>query len=59
MEWETNTYPEFCYGPIYIMAPNIAFQLLEAFKATLKQHYLWIEDVYITGKTLVLGTLKV
>ena len=49
MEWESDEYPQFCYGPIYIMTPQIAYQLFQLFKQTLKQYYIWIEDVYLTG----------
>ena len=37
MEWESDEYPQFCYGPIYIMTPQIAYQLFQLFKQTLKQ----------------------
>ena len=53
MEWESDEYPQFCYGPIYIMTPQIAYQLFQLFKQTLKQYYIWIEDVYLTGTYLV------
>ena len=49
MEWESDEYPQFCYGPIYIMTPQTAYQLFQLFKQTLKQYYIWIEDVYLTG----------
>ena len=50
MEWEIEEYPPFCYGPIYIMTPEIANNLFNLFKQTLKKNYIWIEDVYLTGK---------
>lgn len=49
VEWDKNTYPPFCWGPIYIMEPTQAYLLFQIFKQTLKEFYIWIEDVYITG----------
>lgn len=53
-EYHLNTYPTFCYGPIYIMSTQTAKLLFEMFKQDLKEHYLWIEDVYITGTQILI-----
>jgi hypothetical protein len=48
-DWKPDTYPEFCTGMAYIMSPGNAKKILASFEATMKETYIWMEDVYITG----------
>ena len=32
-----------------MMTKNVTMKMLDLFNSTLKQNYIWIEDIYITG----------
>merc|ERR1711935_991193 len=49
MEWLPNTYPLSCSGPMYMMSPKITMRIFDLFSSTLKEDYIWIEDIYLTG----------
>ena len=48
-EYKNDTYPACCFGELYIMKPNTAYKIFEAFLKYRNQTYVWIEDVYFTG----------
>ena len=49
MEWPYDNYPEYCLGVTYMMSPKVMEKLLSSFKKTMKENYIWMEDIYITG----------
>ena len=36
-------------GPMYIMTPKTSLRILGMFNTTMKQDYIWIENIYLTG----------
>ena len=42
-------YPLYCYGPMYILSVPAIRTLTKLFEQDF-QHFLWLEDVYLTGK---------
>ena len=57
-EYLQDEYPPFCVGTTYIMSLTVATYLVDLFKASFKENYLWIEDVYITGILRQLGGMS-
>ena len=45
-EYPAEKYPTYCSGYAYITTPGLVKQLYEL---SLRTHYFWIDDVYITG----------
>ena len=43
------SYPQYCYGPMYILSVPAIRTLTKLFEQDF-QHFLWLEDVYLTGK---------
>ena len=39
----------FLLGPMYMMTPKTSLRLLDLLNTTLKQDYIWIENIYLTG----------
>lgn len=50
MEFPDDHFPDYCLGITYFMTLETSWKILRAFEVTLKEYYIWIEDVYLTGK---------
>ena len=48
-DYRGDYYPTYCSGMIYIMSPQNIFNILRMFEKNLRNHYVWMEDVYFTG----------
>lgn len=46
-----NSYPPYCYGPLYILTVPTIETTLQVVTEDFKQDFLWLEDVYLTGST--------
>ena len=42
----------------YIMSPGNVKKILASFEATMKETYIWMEDVYITGYLAGLNNIE-
>ena len=58
MEWPADKFPEFCTGMTYIMSPENTQKILASFEATMRESYIWMEDVYITGILAGMNNIK-
>ena len=52
MEFSEEKFPDYCLGITYFMNVATTWKLFRTFEETFKNHYIWIEDVYLTGKIL-------
>ena len=52
MEFSDEKFPDYCLGITYFMNKATTWKLFRTFEETLKNHYIWIEDVYLTGEML-------
>ena len=43
-------YPPFCMGAFYMFHISVVEKLFKLFEEEYHRNYLWIEDVYLTGK---------
>lgn len=50
-------YPHYCYGPMYILSVPAIRTLTKLFEQDF-QHFLWLEDVYLTGILAQKGTIQ-
>ena len=44
-------YPTYCYGPMYIWTLPAVKKTYNLFIRELKNSFVWLEDVYLTGKS--------
>ena len=51
-EYPYKIYPPYCQGALYLFDINTAQSLCNLFEMELHRNYVWIEDVYITGKNM-------
>ena len=49
MEWSEDKYPTYSSEAGYLLSMRAAKKLLQAFELTLRQMYVWMEDIYLTG----------
>ena len=50
VEFPDDHFPDYCLGITYFMTLETSWKILRAFEVTLKEYYIWIEDVYLTGE---------
>ena len=48
----------YCSGWTYTMSPKNIRKIFKTFESTLLKHYLWIEDVYLTGVLASMNNLE-
>ena len=53
-----DEYPSFCDGPLYIHSIPAIETLNMLFVQKFKDHFLWIDDVYLTGILAPMGNIS-
>ena len=49
-EYPYQKFPYYCEGAFYLFHIQTAEKLYKLFEKELYRNYIWIEDVYLTGK---------
>ena len=58
IEWLDDDFVTYCSGSTYTMSPENIRKIFKTFESTLRKHYLWIEDVYLTGVLASMNNLE-
>ena len=55
-EYPYSKYPDFCQGAFYLMQISTAEKLYDLFQTEFFKNFIWMEDVLLTGRFLLILT---